>query len=94
MEVSETEHLTHGKSEIIASNVDIKTYGNKVFFQKTPAPSIFYINPTLMETLAKALGELIQTIITNLQKIIPIGLVILSIGLVILLIKSVISQAT
>ena len=66
----------------------------KVFFQITPAPSKVYINPTLAETIQEALEELIKTIAINLEKIIPIGLIISSIGLLILLIKLVISRAT
>lgn len=84
--------------EFIGSNTNViqptSADTTKVFFQITPVPGKVYIKPTLMETVQKALEELIKTIIINLEKIIPIGLVILSIGLLILLIKSVISRAT
>lgn len=87
--------LNVGECEVIASGVDVYTNSNWTsFFQKTPVPSKVVIQPTLTETLVEALGEMIQKIITNLQTIIPIGLVILSIGLVILLVKSVISRMT
>ena len=85
-----------GDCDIIASGVNIVTAGSgsTSFFQQTPVPSKVLINPTIVETIMKALEEMIQTIITNIKTIIPIGLAVLSIGLLILLVKSVILRMT
>lgn len=87
--------LNLGECEIIASGVNIySSSGWTSFFQKTPVPGKVVIKPTLVETLAKALGELIQTIVEKITTIIPIGLLVLSIGLLIYVIKSVILRTT